>query len=204
MSCSNYCFLTCIQVSQDTSKVAWYSHLFKNSPQVVLIHTVKALSTVNEADVFLKFPCSFYASTDVRNLISGSSAFSKPSLYIRKFSIYLQLKPSLKDVELYLASVWNECGCMIVGCSLASPFSGIGMKTDLFQSCGHCWVFQSYWYILCSISTESSFRILNTSHVIPSPPLALAIVMLPKNQLTSHSRMSGCRWLTTSSCLTGH
>ena len=94
MSGSNCCFLTCIQVSQDTSKVAWFSHLFKNFPQVVVIHTIKAFSTVNEAevDVFLEFPCFFYASTDVGNLISGSSAFSKSSLYIWNFSIYMQLK----------------------------------------------------------------------------------------------------------------
>ena len=74
--------------------MVWYSHLFKNFPQVAVMHTIKAFSAVNEAevDVFLEFPCFFYASTDVGNLISGSSAFSKSSLYIWKFSIYMQLK----------------------------------------------------------------------------------------------------------------
>ena len=74
------------------------------------------------------------------------------------------------------------------------------MKTDLFQSCGHCWVFQICWHIECSTFTASSFRIWNSSIGIPSPPLALFIVMLPKAHLTSHSRMSGSRWVITPSC----
>ena len=81
--------------------------------------------------------------------------------------------------------------------SLALPFFGIGMKTDLFQSCGHCWVFQICWHIECSSFAASSFRIWNSSTGIPSPPLALFIVMLPKAHLTSHPRMSGSRWMIT-------
>ena len=77
------------------------------------------------------------------------------------------------------------------------------MKTDLFQSCGHCWVFQICWCIECSTFTESSFRIWNSSTRIPSPSLALFIVMLPKAQLTSHSRMSGSRWVITPSWFSG-
>jgi len=83
--------------------------------------------------------------------------------------------------------------------SLALPFFGTGMKTDLFQSCGHCWVFQICWHIDCSTSTASSFRIWNSSTGIPSPQLALFVVMLPKALLTSHSRMSGSRWVITPS-----
>jgi len=84
MSGSNCCFLTCLQVSQETGKVVWYSCLSKNFPQFVVIHTVKGFSVVNEAevDVFLEFPCFLYDPTDVGNLISGSSAFSKSSLFI--------------------------------------------------------------------------------------------------------------------------
>ena len=78
--------------------------------------------------------------------------------------------------------------------SLGLPFLGIGMKTDLFQSCGHCWVFQICWHIECNTFTASSFRIWNSSTVIPSPPLALFVVMLPKAHLASHSRMSRWRW----------
>ena len=77
------------------------------------------------------------------------------------------------------------------------------MKTDLFQSCGHCWVFQICWHIECSTFTASSFRIWNSSTGIPSLPLALFIVMLSKAHLTSHSKMSGSRLVITSSWLSG-
>ena len=87
--------------------------------------------------------------------------------------------------------------------SLALPFFGIGMKTDFFQSCGHCWVFQICWHIECSTFTVSSFRIWNSSTGIPSPSLALFIVMLSKAHLTSHSRVSGSRSVITPSWLSG-
>ena len=87
--------------------------------------------------------------------------------------------------------------------SLALSFFGIGMKNDLFQSCGHCWVFQICWHIECSTFTASSFRIWNSSTGIPSPPLALSVVLLPKAHLTSHSKMSGSRWLITPWWLSG-
>ena len=79
--------------------MVWYSHLFKNSPQFVVIHTVKGFSIVNEAevDVFLEFSCFFYDPVHVGNFISGSSALSKSSLYIWKFSVHVLLKPNLKD-----------------------------------------------------------------------------------------------------------
>ena len=89
MSGSNCCFLTCVQISQDIGKVVWYSHLFKNFPQLLVIHTFKGFSIVNEVevDVFLEFPCFNYDPVDVGNLISGPSAFSKFNLYIWKFSV---------------------------------------------------------------------------------------------------------------------
>ena len=77
------------------------------------------------------------------------------------------------------------------------------MKTDFFQSCGHCCVFQICWHIEFSTFTASSLRIWNSSTEIPSPPLALFIVMLPKAHLTSHSRMSGSRWVITLLWLSG-
>ena len=86
--------------------------------------------------------------------------------------------------------------------SLALPLFGIGMKTDLFQSCGNCWVFQIYLHIECSTFTASSFRIWNSSTGIPSP-LALFVVMLSKACLTSHPRMSGYRWVITPSWWSG-
>ena len=113
MSGSNCCFLTCIQIPQEAGKVLQYSHLFNNFPQFVVIHSVKGFSVINEAevDVCSKFPCFFYDSTDVGNLISGSSAFSKYSLNIWKFSVHVLLKSSLESFEHYLvcemsAIVW--------------------------------------------------------------------------------------------------
>ena len=96
MSGSNCCFLTCIQISQEAGKVVWYSHLFRNVPHFVVIHTVKAFGVVKEAeiDVFLELSCFFYDSVDVGNLISGSSAFSKPSLNIQ---IQLELEVLSSD-----------------------------------------------------------------------------------------------------------
>ena len=96
-----------MQVSQKASKVVWYFHFFKNFAQFVVIHTVKGSSIVNEAgvDVFLELICLFCNPTDVGNLISGSSAFSKSSLYIWKFSVHMLLKPGLKDFKYYLASM---------------------------------------------------------------------------------------------------
>ena len=92
-----------MQVSQEADKVVWYSYLFKNFPQFVVIHKSKAL--VNEADIFLEFSCFFYDLTDVGNLVSGSSAFSKSNLNIWKFLVHVLLKPSLKDFEHHLASM---------------------------------------------------------------------------------------------------
>ena len=100
-SSSNCCFLTCIQFSHEAIKMVACSHLFKNFPQFVVIHTVKGFSIINgtEVDVFLEFSCFFYDPTDVGNLISGSSAFSKSSLNFWKFSIQVLLKPSWEDFE---------------------------------------------------------------------------------------------------------
>ena len=107
MSGSNCYLLTCIQVSQKAVKVVWYSHLFKNFPRFVVIHKVKGFSVINEVevDVFLKLSCFFYDPMDVCNLISGSSAFSKTSLNIRKFTVYILLKPGLENFEHYFTSL---------------------------------------------------------------------------------------------------
>ena len=87
--------------------------------------------------------------------------------------------------------------------SLALSFFGIGMKTDLFQSCGHCCVFQFFWHSVCSALRASFFRIWNSSAGIPSPSLVLFVVILLKAYLISHSRMSGSRWVITPSWLPG-
>ena len=145
----------------------------------------------------------FSDSTDVGNLISGSLAFSKSILNIWKFSVHILLKFHLENFEHYFASVWDEWNCAVVWTFFGIAFFGIGMKTDLFQSCGHCWVFQICWHNECSTFTASSFRKWNGPAVIPSPPLALSVDMVPKAHLTSHSRMSGSRWVITTSWLSG-
>ena len=116
MSSPNCCFLTCVQISQEAGEVAWCSRLCKSFPQCVMMHTVKGFSIVNEAeiDVFLEFPCFLYDPVNVGNLISGASAFSKSSVDICKFWVHILLKPSLKDFERNLASMWNECSGVIV------------------------------------------------------------------------------------------
>ena len=95
--------------------MVWYPHLFKNFPQFVVIHTVKGLSVVNEAevDVFLELSCFFYNPMDVGNLISGSPAFSKSSSNW-EFVVHIQLKPSLENFQHYFASVWNECNRVVI------------------------------------------------------------------------------------------
>jgi len=95
---------------------SWHSHLLKNFPQFVVIHTVKGFGVVNEAEVgvFLELSCFLYDPTDVGNLISGSSAFSKSSLNIWKFLVHLWLKPWLENFEQYFASMQDECNCAVV------------------------------------------------------------------------------------------
>ena len=158
---SNGCFLPHIQVSEETGKVVWYSHIFKNFPQFVVIHTVKGFNIVNEAevDVFLEFPCFLYDPTNIGNLISGSSPFSPPSLYISKFSVHILLKSTWRILSITLlafemcAILWQYEHCLVL------LFLEIGMKTYLCHSCGHCWAFQVCWHIECSTLTAPSFRI---------------------------------------------
>ncbi|CAN0317603.1 unnamed protein product [Rangifer tarandus platyrhynchus] len=107
MSDSNCCFLICIQISQEVGKVVWYSHLLKNFPHFVVIHTVKDFGVVNKAeiDVFLELSCFLNDPMDVGNLISGSSVFSKTNLNIWKFSVHMLLNPGLENFEHYFASM---------------------------------------------------------------------------------------------------
>ena len=105
MSSSNCCFLTCIQISQEAGQVVWYSHIFKNFPQFVVIHTVKGFNVTThraQVDVFLELYCFFYDPVDVGNLISSSSAFSKSSLSIWKFLVHVQLKTRWRILSITL------------------------------------------------------------------------------------------------------
>ena len=105
MSSSNCCLLTCLQISQETGKVVWYSHLFKNYPVYYDPCTkVKGFDVVNKAevDISLRLSCFFDDPIDVGNLLSGSSTFTKSSLSIWKFSVHVLLKPCLENFEHYL------------------------------------------------------------------------------------------------------
>ena len=104
MSSSNCCLLTCIQISQEAGQVVWYSHLLKNFPQFIVIHTVKGFGIINkvETDIFLELSCFFHDPADYGNLISGSSAFSKTSLNIWKFTVHVLLKPGLENLSITL------------------------------------------------------------------------------------------------------
>ena len=96
--------------------MVWCSHLFQNFPQFIVIHTVKVFGIVNKAevDVFLELSCFFDDPTDIGNLISSSSAFSKSSLNIWKFMVHVLLKPGLEDFEHYFAGMSDECDCVVV------------------------------------------------------------------------------------------
>ena len=127
--------------------------------------------------------------------------FLNPALYICKFLVPVLLKPSLKDFQHYFACMWNEHSCTVVW-----TFFGLGLLWDWKQN----WLSPILWPLLsflnlltcvCSTLTASSCRVWNSSAKIPSPPLALFIVILPKAHLTSYSRMSGSRWVITPSWL---
>ena len=139
MSSSNCCFLTCIQVSQEAGQVVWYSHLFQNFPQFIVIHTFIGIVNKAEIDVLLEFFCFFNNPMDVGNLISGSSAFSKSSLNIWKFIVHVLLKPGLENFEHYFTRVWGECNCAVVW-----AFFGIAFLRDWNEN----WPFPVLWPLL--------------------------------------------------------
>ena len=110
MSSSPCCLLTCIQISQEAGKVVWCSHLFKNFPQFLVVHTIKGCDIVNKADVVVSPELShfLYDPKDVGNLISDSSAVSKSSLNLWKLSVHVLLKPRLENLEPLLLLEMRE------------------------------------------------------------------------------------------------
>ena len=141
MSSSNCCFLTCIQISEEAGQVVWYSHLLKNFPQFIVIHTVKGFGIVNKAEVdaFLELSWFFDDPADVGNLLSGFSAFSKSSLNIWKFSVHVLLEPGLENFEHYFASMWDEYNRAVVW-----TFFGIAFLWDWNEN----WPFPVLWPLL--------------------------------------------------------
>ena len=120
-------------VSQEAGQVVWYSHRLKNFPQFIVVHTVKGFGIVNQAeiDVFLELSCFFDDPVDVGNLISGSSAFSKASLNIWKFMIRVCWSLAWRILSITLLACEMNAIARQFDHSLALPFFGIGMKTDL-------------------------------------------------------------------------
>ena len=120
--------------------------------QFIVIHTVKGFGIVNKAeiDIFLEHSCFFHDPVDVGNLISGSSAFSKTSLNLWKFMVHVLLKPGLENFEHYFTNVWHECNCVVLWAFFGIAFLWDWNRTDLFQSCGHCWLFLICWHIECT------------------------------------------------------
>ena len=170
MSSSNCCFLNCVQISQEAGQVAWYSHLFKNFSQFVVIHRVKGFGTVSKAeiDVFLEPSCFFDDPADVGSFISGSSAFFKTNLDIWNFTVHVLLNPGLENFEHYFASVWDECNCVVVW-----AFFGIGLLWDWNENWLHYSLFiglakkDIWWYqyrnqvdcILCQLKMVKLYSV---------------------------------------------
>ena len=161
----------------------------------MLWSTVKCFGVVNKAevDVYLELSCFFNDPADVSNLISGSSAFSNSSLNIWKFMVHVLLKPCLENFEHYFASVWDEYNCVLVRALFGMAFLWYWNENwpfpvlwplVCFPNLFTCWV-QHFHYII--------FSIWNSSTGIPSPLLALFVVMLPKAHFVLHSRLSGSR-----------
>ena len=171
---SNSCFLSCMQISQEAGKGVWYSHFFQNFLQFIVIHTVKGFHLANKAGV--DFFWNSLALSMIQQMLAIWSLVPLPFLNptwtsgSSQFTYCWSLAWRILNITLLVcemsAIVWY------FEHSLALFFFGIGMKINLFQSCGHCWVFQIYWHIECSTFTASSFRIWNSSTGIPSPPLA--------------------------------
>ena len=174
MSHSNCCFLTCIQVSQETGKVFWYSSLFKNFPQYAVIHTAKGFGVVNEAqvDIFLELPCFLHIPTNVGNWFLVPLPFINP--------IYT---PSSSQFTYYWSLAWRILSISLLACEISTLYGSLNilwycpsleLKWKLtFSSPVATAVFQIYCPIECITLTVSSFRSWNSSAGIPSPPPAV-------------------------------
>ena len=170
-------------------QVVWYSYLFHNFPQIIVIQRIKGFGIVSKAEiyVFLELSCFFNGPANVGSLISGSSAFSKTSLNIWKFMVHVLVKPGLENFEHYFTSVWGECNYAVVCAFFGTAFLWEWNENCPVASFPVLWPLLSFPNFLAfcvGTFTASSFRIWNSSTGIPSPPLALFVVMLSKAHLT--------------------
>ena len=153
------CFLACTRVSQEAGKVVWYSHFFKNFPQFVVSHRVRDFSVVNVEDVDALW--NFLAFPSIQQILAIYYLVPLPFLYLACMSGNSQFMYSWRILSITLLAC--EMSAIVRQFEHIStlPFFGIGMKTDLFQSCDQCWVFLIFWYIECCTLTAISFRIWN-------------------------------------------
>ena len=197
MSHSNCCFLTCIQVLQEAGKVVWYSHLFQNFPQFVVIYIVKSFTVFNEADVFLEF-----SSFVIQWMLAIWPLVPLPSLNPACIS-------GSSKFTYYWSLAWRILSITSLVCEMSAT-----VHVNILWNC--LWDWNEKWLFPFSRSLLSFpnlleywvphfhstvFRIWNSSAGVPSSPLALFAVMLPNAHLNLHSRMSDYRWVITGSSL---
>ena len=181
----------CIQISQEAGQVVWYSHLFQNFPQFIVIHTVKGFDLVNKAEVdsFLELCCFFDDPADVGNLFSGSSAFSKSSLNTWKFTIHVLLRPGLKNFERYFTSMWGEWNCAVVWALFGIDFLWYWNENWHFPVLWPLLSFPNllvYWVQHFHSIIFQDLKQLNWNSIISS---SFVYMMLPQSHLTLHSRV---------------
>ena len=200
MSCSNCCFLTCTKISQEAGKEVWYSHLLKNVPQFVVIYTVRGFGIINEEEVaiFLEFSCFFYDWTDfaIRSLVPlpflNLSWTSGSSWFIYCWSLAWRiLSITLLVCEVSLNILWH---CHSLGLEWKLTFSSPVASAEFSKFVG---------VLSAALSQHHLFGFEKSSTGIPSPPLALFVVILPKGHLTLYSKISGSRWVITPWWLSG-